>query len=194
MKLLVATTTLLAAGFSIATSTTGEASSISHLVALTQASNCGKTYTVPMAQRAARAVYMGVKDVTQDERQMLGRIEKCQRNLNARSYVSWYYMRRRNMWKQRRYDAAHPMSIAVASWYDQSGPGACGTGAQDGLAFASLILPCGAQIEICAASCTVATMKDHGPYVGGRTFDLNVNLRNAISCAGVCTVKWRRIN
>jgi hypothetical protein len=84
-----------------------------------------------------------------------------------------------------------PMSTAVASWYDQSGIGACGTDAQTGLRFASLILACGQRIRICHAGCVTATMADHGPYVAGRTFDLNVNLRNAIGCGDLCTVRWR---
>ena len=33
-------------------------------------------------------------------------------------------------------------------------------------------------------------MSDHGPYVTGRTFDLNNNLRLALGCAGVCWVRW----
>ena len=87
-----------------------------------------------------------------------------------------------------------PMATALASWYAQSGPGACGTGAQDGLAFASLILPCGAHVEFCyGATCVTATMKDHGPYVSDRTFDLNANLRSALACPDLCYVHWRRI-
>jgi hypothetical protein len=68
------------------------------------------------------------------------------------------------------------MNTATASWYALDGPGACGMGAQSGLRFASLILRCGQRIRICHRGCVTATMADHGPYVGGRTFDLNVNL------------------
>jgi hypothetical protein len=86
-----------------------------------------------------------------------------------------------------------PMASAIASWYDEPGPGACGTGAQVGLHFASLILGCGQRVEMCHAGCAVATMADHGPYITGRTFDLNVNLRAAIGCPDLCTVRWRLI-
>ena len=86
---------------------------------------------------------------------------------------------------------AQPMRTALASWYDQNGPGACGTGAQTGLKFASLTLPCGARVRFCYAGCVTATMADHGPYVAGRTFDLNANLRRALSCPDLCRVRWR---
>lgn len=85
-----------------------------------------------------------------------------------------------------------PMRTAVASWYGESGGGACGVDSvQSGYRFASLILACGQRIRICHAGCVTATMADHGPYVAGRTFDLNVNLRNAIGCSDLCTVQWR---
>ena len=84
-----------------------------------------------------------------------------------------------------------PMQTALASWYDQEGTGACGGDAQAGLAFASLILRCGTRIQFCYRSCAIARMDDHGPYVTGRTFDLNANLRAAIGCPDLCTVRWR---
>lgn len=80
----------------------------------------------------------------------------------------------------------------LASYYDLSGDGACGAPAQSGYQFASLILPCGTRIVICNGStCVTATMNDHGPYVAGRTFDLNVALKDALGCGGLCEVTWR---
>lgn len=93
----------------------------------------------------------------------------------------------------RHLDPPAPMATAIASWYDEPGPGACGTGAQTGLHFASLILQCGTRVRFCYAGCAIGTMADHGPYVTGRTFDLNVNLRNAINCTDLCPVRWRVI-
>jgi hypothetical protein len=86
-----------------------------------------------------------------------------------------------------------PLQTAVASWYAEHGAGACGLGpdVQSGYRFASLILRCGTQIRICYRGCVVATMADHGPYVSGRTFDLNVGLRAAIGCPDLCVVRWR---
>jgi hypothetical protein len=85
------------------------------------------------------------------------------------------------------------MRSALASWYALHGTGACAVDdVQRGYRFASLILACGQRIRICrGSSCVTATMADHGPYVSGRTFDLNVNLRDALHCAGVCVVRWR---
>ena len=86
-----------------------------------------------------------------------------------------------------------PMQAAVASWYDQGGVGACGTDAQSGLGFASLFLACRTKVEFCYRGCRVAVMDDRGPYVSGRSFDLNSNLRAAIACPDLCTVRWRAI-
>ena len=84
-----------------------------------------------------------------------------------------------------------PTQTALASWYDQGGVGACGMDAQAGLGFASLFLACRTRVEFCYRGCVVATMDDHGPYVSGRAFDLNANLRAAIGCPDLCTVRWR---
>lgn len=88
-----------------------------------------------------------------------------------------------------------PAHIAIASWYDEHGVGACDLGpdVQTGYRFASLILKCGTRVRFCAQRCVTAIMADHGPYVTGRTFDLNVNLRAALGCGGLCTVRWRVI-
>jgi hypothetical protein len=82
---------------------------------------------------------------------------------------------------------------AVASWYAEHGPGACGLGpdVQSGYRFASLILRCGTRVRFCRAGrCADAIMADHGPYVAGRTFDLNRALSVVLDCPGVCTVRW----
>lgn len=89
-------------------------------------------------------------------------------------------------------DPPAPMSTALASYYTENGVGACGYGSvQSGYRFASLILRCGTRIRICHSGCVTATMSDHGPYVAGRTFDLNVALKNAIGCGDLCTVTYR---
>jgi len=86
------------------------------------------------------------------------------------------------------------MHTALASYYSDHGTGACGVGdVQSGYRFASLILRCGQRIRICHARCVTAVMSDHGPYVGGRTFDLNVALRDATGCSDLCWVRWRTL-
>jgi len=86
-----------------------------------------------------------------------------------------------------------PMSTALASWYAEHGTGACGVDdVQSGYRFASLILACGTRVRFChGARCVTATMADHGPYITGRTFDLNANLRAVLACPDLCTVRWR---
>jgi rare lipoprotein A (peptidoglycan hydrolase) len=84
-----------------------------------------------------------------------------------------------------------PMNTALASYYDLSGTGACGVPAQDGYAFANLSLPCGTRVTFCYTSCVTATMDDRGPYVSGRLFDLNVNLKDALGCPDLCEVRWK---
>ena len=82
-------------------------------------------------------------------------------------------------------------NIALASWYAEHGTGACGVGdVQSGLRFASLFLRCGTPIRFCHRGCVTATMSDHGPYISGRLFDLNGNLKAAIGCSDLCTVRW----
>lgn len=80
----------------------------------------------------------------------------------------------------------------IASYYNLSGIGSCGVPAQSGYAFASLFLPCGARVLMChGTTCVTATMDDHGPYVAGRTFDLNVALKDTLGCPDLCNVTWR---
>jgi hypothetical protein len=76
---------------------------------------------------------------------------------------------------------------AVASWYDDAGQTGCGFHAAYGVANKSL--PCGTQVTFSYGGHTVvATVDDRGPYVGGRTWDLNQNTAAALGFAGVGTV------
>ena len=173
--------------------------------------DCKKTFTLEMDRRAADAIYAGTKDMTRHNRRLLARLERCQRPVGHpkvhRAHVARarrYNHARRRDWAQRRLEARRrhqqevldsQMAPALASWYDTEGIGACGYGSvQTGYRFASLILPCGAIIRICHGSvCIEGEMADHGPYVSGRTFDLNVNMRDALGCGGICEVRWRRL-
>jgi hypothetical protein len=90
---------------------------------------------------------------------------------------------------------ATPVSLngpAIASWYYDAGTTGCGFHAHLGVA--TLVAPCGSRFRICNGSrCIVATRDDSGPYVGGRTFDLDPTSRSALDCSALCTVKWRRV-
>jgi rare lipoprotein A len=78
-------------------------------------------------------------------------------------------------------------TAAVVSWYDDAGQTGCGFHAVDGVA--SRTLPCGTQLDFRDAGRTVtATVDDRGPYVGGRSFDLNQNTAAALGFSGVGVV------
>jgi hypothetical protein len=152
---------------------------------------CNKTFTYHMDTRAAWAVYAGSGDVTKRNFRMLNRIARCQRSRRDVHRARVFNAARRYEWTQRRLDAN--MAPAVASWYDTHGIGACGTDdVQIGYKFASLILTCGTEVKFCHyGTCVIGVMEDHGPYVSGRTFDFNVNMRDALGCGGICYVTWR---
>jgi hypothetical protein len=155
-------------------------------------SDCQKTFTLKMDERGARAIYAGTHDLSRWQEGLLRRLERCQRQpadvRRARAYNGLQRLR----WSARRYDRSHPYSSAMASYYDLGGSGACGVDVQAGYRFASLFLPCGARVEMCHVGCVEAVMSDAGPYVSGRLFDLNVNLRDGIGCPDLCEVRWRR--
>ena len=76
---------------------------------------------------------------------------------------------------------------AVASWYDDAGATASGYHAYYGVANVSL--PFGTKVTFRYGGRTVtATVDDRGPYVGGRTWDLNQNTASALGFDGVGTV------
>ncbi|HEY2653006.1 MAG TPA: septal ring lytic transglycosylase RlpA family protein [Solirubrobacteraceae bacterium] len=76
---------------------------------------------------------------------------------------------------------------ALASWYDDAGTTACGFHATYGVA--NLSLPCGTKVNFEYGGRTVqAVVDDRGPYVGGRTWDLNQNTAAALGFGGVGAV------
>jgi rare lipoprotein A len=80
------------------------------------------------------------------------------------------------------------MVETVASWYYDAGNTACGFHATYGVA--NLTLPCGTKVTISYGGRSVlATVDDRGPYVGGRSFDLDQNTAQALGMAGVATVE-----
>jgi hypothetical protein len=76
---------------------------------------------------------------------------------------------------------------SVASWYQDGGSTACGYHAYYGVA--NLSLPCGTKVTfIYGGHSVTATVDDRGPYVGGRTWDLNQNTAGALGFGGVGNV------
>jgi hypothetical protein len=75
----------------------------------------------------------------------------------------------------------------VASWYDDAGNTACGFHATYGVA--NKTLPCGTKVTLSYGGRTVvATVDDRGPYVYGRSFDLNQNTAHHLGMWGVAQV------
>jgi hypothetical protein len=76
---------------------------------------------------------------------------------------------------------------AVASWYNDAGSTACGFHAYYGVASPSL--PCGAHVSFVYGGHTVeAVVDDRGPFVPGRSWDLNQNTAGALGFGGVDAV------
>lgn len=86
----------------------------------------------------------------------------------------------------------HMTGPVLASWYyDQGLPTGCGFHATYGIATLLPGVPCGGKVRICHnSSCVIATRDDSGPYVSGRTFDLDPVTRNALGCGGLCEVTY----
>lgn len=86
---------------------------------------------------------------------------------------------------------------AFASWY---GPGLYGNpvgcagnprfhAGMHGVAHKSL--PCGTRVRICARSCMTVRVRDRGPYVGGREFDIMAATKQAIGFGSTGYVRVR---
>jgi 3D (Asp-Asp-Asp) domain-containing protein len=79
------------------------------------------------------------------------------------------------------------LAPTVASWYDDAGSTACGFHATYGVA--NKTLPCGTKVTLSyGGRMIVATVDDRGPYVYGRSFDLNQNTARYLGMWGVATV------
>ncbi len=75
----------------------------------------------------------------------------------------------------------------IASWYYDEGNTACGFHATYGVA--NKTLPCGTKVTLSYGGHTVlATVDDRGPYVYGRSFDLNQNTARYLGMSGVAQV------
>jgi rare lipoprotein A len=74
---------------------------------------------------------------------------------------------------------------------------ACG-GVLDNVALvvAHRTLPCGTRVQICfkrssGTFCATATVRDRGPYVAGRIFDLGPAVARAVHFSGLGWIRWR---
>lgn len=95
--------------------------------------------------------------------------------------------------QQRR--SSRPMKRAVASWYEDGGSTASGRHYWYG--FASLMFGSdwGQRVRFCfGRRCITGRLDDHGPYVYGRSFDLNQNIAGALGFSGVNQIRYRVIH
>jgi hypothetical protein len=100
---------------------------------------------------------------------------------------------RRHRRHRRRRPDPPPMREAIASWYDYGG-GTTASGREYPYGFASLLFGSawGTRVLFChGARCHDGQLDDHGPYVGGRSFDFTLALRDALGCPDLCDVRWR---
>lgn len=88
------------------------------------------------------------------------------------------------------YALTHPLLSAVASWYSDAGQTASGFHATYGVA--NLSLAFGTRVQFVYHGRQIeGVVDDRGPYVGGRTWDLNQNVAAALGFGGVDTVQYR---
>jgi rare lipoprotein A (peptidoglycan hydrolase) len=94
---------------------------------------------------------------------------------------------RRQMRRRRHALEVVAMTPTVASWYYDAGNTACGFHAQYGVA--NRTLPCGTKVMLRYGGHSVtATVDDRGPFVYGRSYDLDQRTASALGMWGVATV------
>jgi rare lipoprotein A (peptidoglycan hydrolase) len=85
---------------------------------------------------------------------------------------------------------SQPLSYATASWYYDGGNTASGFHATYGVA--NRYLAFGTRVLFVYGGRRVtAVVDDRGPYIYGRTWDLNQNTAGALGFSGVATVGYR---
>lgn len=86
------------------------------------------------------------------------------------------------------------MSVATASWYFDAGQTASGRHYRYGFASLRYGSDWGKRVRFCyRMRCRVGRLDDHGPYIAGRSFDLNPALKQAIGCPDLCAVHFRAL-
>lgn len=162
-------------------------------------SGCAKLFTVKQAERLIAHDFAGARRVTASETAQYRHEIRCQRFAYNRPKVRRYLARQVAAWRVRRYDAANPLHYAVASWYQDGGQTACGFHAfygvaSPGVAYIGPQAYCGRHVEFHYAGRVVrATIDDAGPFVPGRSWDLNQNTAAALGFSGVATVGYRDV-
>lgn len=86
------------------------------------------------------------------------------------------------------------MPVATASWYFDAGQTASGRHYTYGFAALRYGNRWGLRVRFCyRMQCHIGRLQDHGPYIAGRTFDLNPALKAALGCGDLCAVHFRAL-
>jgi rare lipoprotein A (peptidoglycan hydrolase) len=142
-----------------------------------------------MGARAARAVYRPGHTPTRRNLRLLGYIERCQQDPRNQPRVRTYDRHMDAMRKARLTPPTPALSYAVASWYEDAGNTASGYHAYYGVANKTVAF--GTHVLFVYHGRSVeATVDDRGPYIAGRTWDLNQNTASALGFGGVDTVGY----
>jgi len=106
---------------------------------------------------------------------------------HARRHHHLRHHRRRHHRAKRRPVPVIQMTPVVASWYYDEGNTACGFHAEYGVA--NKTLPCGTKVMLRYGTRKVlATVDDRGPFIYGRSYDLDQRTASALGMWGVATV------
>lgn len=151
---------------------------------------CDQLFTPEMGRRAALAVYRGTRRVSRRNLRLLGYLERCQRDPSNQPRVRAYDRARGREHDARiRVSETPPLSYAVASWYEDAGNTASGYHVYYGVANKDLAF--GTRVLFIYRGRSVeAIVDDRGPYIAGRTWDLNQNTAGALGFGGVDTVGY----
>lgn len=157
-----------------------------------QRPGCPQLYTVAQGERPAVMIYQGTRRVTLQNLRAMGRMEMCQRYKKRDQPIVRSFDRRLASEHAARMEAASTpwQGPAIASWYDDSGTTGCGFHAAYGIA--TFVVGCGGTVLLKGPGGAVvrATRDDSGPYVAGRTFDLDPATKAALGCSDLCDVQY----
>jgi hypothetical protein len=156
-------------------------------------SGCPQLYSVSQGERPAVHIYRGTRRVTLQNLRTMGRMEMCQRYKKRDQPIVRVFDRRLASAHAARVEAADTpwQGPAVASWYYDAGTTGCGFHATYGIA--TFVTGCGGIVRLrnpSTGAVVIATRDDSGPYVAGRTFDLDPATKAALGCSDLCDVQY----
>jgi rare lipoprotein A (peptidoglycan hydrolase) len=144
---------------------------------------CGKT-PVRAYSTYAKKVYRRTT-VSSAARKHLATLGECASA--GRKIVKRIHDREINARRERQRLASFTYSTEGASWYDDSGATASGNHYPLGVAHKAL--PFGTRVRMCYRGCATVIVEDRGPFIAGRSWDLNPGAKAAIGFGDVGNVR-----